>query len=252
MHRQDRPLVPLKRLSSRSVPATSLNLICRSWLRLGLAPKICALIYLSCNQVYRCSVIQSVDPSAEIKTCCNNSPAPLNCKRVLCLQRLGGYNSAALHMAYSYYKALFGADVSTIDRDASKGKHRRHCSGLSCSIGSRLSAIDILSIKFVVLLLLVSDCCLASILSTLRTSGFIEELCREYRLQAPHALTIMSLEETSGFLRGQRSPANFVLARSQEKYFSQLLCNLYVGQTICSEKGSRFDGLVQNQRSVFC
>ena len=32
--------------------------------------------------------------------------------------------------------------------------------------------------KFVVLLLLVSDCCLASILSQLRNSGFIEELCR--------------------------------------------------------------------------
>ena len=39
------------------------------------------------------------------------------------------------------------------------------------------------------LLLLVSDCCLASILLQLRNSGFIEELCRLYRSQAPHVVT---------------------------------------------------------------
>ena len=61
-------------------------------------------------------------------------------------------------------------------RDASKGKQQQHCSGLL----NRGSAIDILSIKFVELLLLVSDCCLASILSctvAFRSSGSIEEFC---------------------------------------------------------------------------
>ena len=90
-------------------------------------------------------------------------------------------------MADSYYKALeqktqknffSRADVSTIDRDTSKRQAvlqllRQHCSGLlDCC-----SAIDLLSIKFIELLLLVSDCCLASILSQLLNSCFIEELC---------------------------------------------------------------------------
>ena len=54
--------------------------------------------------------------------------------------------------------------VSTIDREASKGKLQQHCSGLldGCSV------INILSIKFVLNLLLVSDCCSASILLQLQ------------------------------------------------------------------------------------
>ena len=65
--------------------------------------------------------------------------------------------------------------MSTIDRDASKGEQRRHGSGLL----DRGSAIDILSIKFVELLLLVSDWYSASILSQLRNSDIIEELADE-------------------------------------------------------------------------
>ena len=56
--------------------------------------------------------------------------------------------------------------VSTIDREASKGKLQQHCSGLldGCSV------INILSIKFVLNLLLVSDCCSASILLQLQNT----------------------------------------------------------------------------------
>ena len=77
-----------------------------------------------------------------------------------------------------------------------KGKQQLQSSG---SLDS-CSAMDTLSIKFIVLSLLVSDCCLASILSQFGNSCFIEDLLLSFAYSIAQALSVTNPQDASGFL----------------------------------------------------
>ena len=98
----------------------------------------------------------------------------------------------------------------------------------SSGLLDRGSAIDILSINFVKLLLLVSDCCSASILSQLRNSVD----CKPLTLSQVWASTKPLGSWRSAFDRKR----NISVSNLSTIFISN------VGQDIWSEKSSRFDG----------
>ena len=80
---------------------------------------------------------------------------------------------SAADVSCKWYSSQLSSDCTTC-----RGESKASSNNTALDYWIAVLAIDILSIMLVEFFLIVSDSCLASILSQLRNSCFIEELCR--------------------------------------------------------------------------